>query len=169
MSQNRDDDEHDRPSQPADHMARRLDAFRSDWIQSLVENVLIVEGQPGEGDVLASLLRALLGRQVEARRAFGAGGALAAIATDSPKLVLWRDAGGGAPSEDGIQRLRGAGFAGPVVVVIDRLPALLAIRLRKAGALDVIEKDDLDSVRLADALFAAGGRAPPPSWKAAAF
>lgn len=168
MPQSRDDDEPKRPSKPGDHLASKLDAFNSSRLQDLAKDILIVEGPDEEGIMLCSLLRALLGRHVNARRALGLEGALLALATSLPNLVLWRErAAGAGVIAGGIGHLRAAGFQGPVVVIVDALSVAEAVGLRRAGALDVIEIDELDSVRLSHSLFRAIGDDPGSEWQSA--
>jgi hypothetical protein len=170
MSQSRDDDGRRTPYEPRDQLANKLDAFRSERLQALARDILIIESRHGDGNVLSSLLRALFGRHVEARRALGLDGGLQAIAASLPNLIIWRDsAGGSAPAQDGVRQLGLSGFTGPIVVVIDHLSAPAAIRLRKAGALDVIENDELNSVRLSQALHKAVDVDPPASWTVASL
>jgi PleD family two-component response regulator len=170
MSRSRDDDERDRPRKPGDHLVSKLDAFRSDPLQALAQDILIVESRQGDGAVLSSLLRVLLGRHVETRLALVGNSLLLALTESSPNLVIWRDTlEGMAPSEEGVRQLRACGYHGPVVVVIDALSASASFGLRQAGVLDVIVKDDLDSVRLSQSLLRAVERKPLDSWQNASL
>jgi DNA-binding NtrC family response regulator len=170
MSWRRDDDERDQPRKPGDHLASKHVAFRSDRLQALAQDILIVESRQGDGAVLSSLLRVLLGRHVETRLTLGGNSLLLALAESSPNLVIWRDTlEGTAPAQDGVGQLRAGGYHGPVIVVIDALSASAAVGLRQAGVLDVIVKDDLDSVRLSQSLQRAVEEKPPGSWQTASL
>lgn len=163
MPQSRDDDEHRRPRKPGDHVADRLDASRSAELRALVRHVLIVEQRAGDGGAIDSMLRAVLGRDVKARFAVGVTAAVAAIASEAPQVVVWRYGDGAAAvATDGIGELRQGGYMGPIVVVADALANGEAPMLRAIGALEVHEKDDLDSLRLAQVLLGAVSRQPPP-------
>ena len=66
MPDSPDDANDHRQRRPADHIASKHEAFRSELVQSLVKDLLIVGASPGQARLLISLLRAILGRTVEA-------------------------------------------------------------------------------------------------------
>lgn len=158
-----DEQRPDRMQQPADHFASKLDAFRSDVVQALVKNMLIVGGVASDAQVLVSLLRASLGRQVEARSAIGLTAVTQSLAAQMPDLVVVRDnPAQSTRGADVLAHLRAAGFEGPVIAIYQRVLARDAVALHRAGALDVIEVDDLNSVRLFEALLKAAQLPSPP-------
>ena len=167
-----DDPNERRRRRPADHIASKHEAFRAQLVQSLVKDLLIVGASAGQARLLNSLLRAILGRAVEAKTAAGLPDALEALAASHPNLILLRrtipgEAGGNVQAITVIGELRAAGFKAPIIVISDQLSAREAIDLRRAGALDVIETDDLNSVRLFEALSKAAKQPPPGPGKLA--
>ena len=156
-----DDGNARRPRSPDAHVASKLGAFRSQLLHDLAKDILIVRSADADGAVLTSLLRALLGRQAEAHHIADVGEARARLIETPPNLVILREsATAGLRAVDAIREFRDAGFVGPIVVVCDQLSAPDASHLRQAGALDVIEKDELNSVRLSLALLKAVGEDP---------
>jgi hypothetical protein len=155
---NRPDDPNDRRARrPADHIASKHDAFQSAKVQALVKNMLIVSPSSAKARLLISLLRAILGRTVEARVAIGVDAAIAALAGASSNLILLRDASDSIedkpmPAVADVTRLRDAGCQAAIIVICNDLSARDAISLRRAGAHDVITIDDLSSLALFESL-----------------
>lgn len=149
---------------PADHIAVKHDAIRSDAVQALVRNILVVAATEGETRLMISLLRAALGRHVDARTALGLSAGDREIAGSPPKSILiCHTQAFGVPAASVVARFT-ALCGAPVILICDPLDAREAAALRDAGPLDVIERDDLDSVRLFEALLQAATDAPdaPP-------
>ncbi len=81
------------------------------------------------------------------------GDAIDSIADRQPSLTFLDDIL--KPSADAfmsIPELRRAGYVGPIIVVSGAVTQSRRTRLIAGGASDVIHKDDLDSVRLAEAV-----------------
>lgn len=118
-----------------------------------IKDVLVVEDDALDCDRMLATLRVMFGYELVMRRAATLAGAVDAVMERSPEIVFLDDIL--KPSDDALQSipfLRRAGFAGPIVVVSGqasrtRRPVLIA-----AGANEVIHKDDVDSVRLTEAL-----------------
>ncbi len=145
---------------PADHIALKHDAIRSDAVQALVRNILVVAATDGEIRLLISLLRAALGRHVDARTAVGLTAADAEIGKSPPRAIIAHHTPGlGARAASIVTRWT-ATCGAPVILVCEPLDVREAAAVRDAGPLDVIERDDLDSVRLFEALLEAVGEAP---------
>jgi hypothetical protein len=148
---------------PADHFVVKHDAVRSQAVQALVRNILIVGATDGDARVIISLLRAALGRHVEARVALGLEAASDLLARQPPNIVvlkhtqLLRSC-----AEKIIRGWRQAGVLTPAIVICEQLSASEAIAMRQWDVLDVIELDDLDSVRLFEALLKAVVEPSPP-------
>lgn len=154
----------------SEHIVSKHDAFTSEAVQSLVKNTLIVGGSKGDTRLLISLLRAALGRHVDAALAIGADEALRAYASARPELVLVRDNPDRAMNAaETIERLRAAGATAPVIVIHGALSARDAVVLRRLGVLDAIDADDLDSVRLFEALLKAVPQKKPTPFKLASL
>ena len=78
----------------------------------------------------------------------------------APVFLPGRGCCKGSWSAEAIPFLRRCGYGGPIIVVSGQVDRLRRAMLVKAGAVDVIHKDDLDSVRIAEALTRAS-EAPP--------
>ena len=62
------------------------------------------------------------------------------------------------PNDSALQTIpfvRRAGYRGPIIVVSGEVDRPRRIELRKAGASDIIHKDDIDSVNVSEALIRA--------------
>ncbi|MFN0218494.1 MAG: response regulator [Hyphomicrobium sp.] len=124
-------------------------------------DVLIIDDDSLDADRMLGTLRVMCGYDASLRRASTIAAALELVKARSPDFIFLDDIL--KPSDDAIQTipyLRSAGYQGPIVVVSGqvtrkRKPALLA-----AGATDVIHKDDVDSVRLAEAVQRTFGAKP---------
>ena len=156
MPKRSDDAKGGRRRTPADHLVVKHDAIRSEAVQSLVRNILIVGASEADVRLVVSLLRASLGRHVEARMAIGAVAAGRALGTERPNLVILRHTESyGAEAVDVVRDWRHAGIETRVVVILEHLTPRDAIAMRRADSVDVIEADDLNSVTLFEALLKA--------------
>lgn len=121
-------------------------------------DILIVEDESFDADRLKATLHLLFGYEVEIRRAATLGGALDAVIARRPEIVFLDDVL--KPSDNAshtIPFLRHAGFAGPIIVISGQVTRQRRAALIEAGAIDVIHKDDVDSVRVSEALQRALG------------
>lgn len=119
-----------------------------------LRDVLIVEDEAMDADRLKATLRVMFGYDLEVRRAATLASALDCIIARKPELVFLDDVL--KPSDNASQTipyLRRAEYAGPIVVVSGQVTKNRRNDLLAAGATDVIHKDDVDSVRLAEALL----------------
>ena len=147
-------------------LTRKSDAAKSQQDGNRPSDVLIVEDENFDADRLRATLHIMFGYAIEVRRARTLGSALDCVIERKPELIFLDDYL--KPSDNAthtIPFLRRCGYAGPIIVVsgqVDRLPRAMLV---KAGAVDVIHKDDLDSVRIAEALARASEAAgdPPPA------
>lgn len=130
-----------------------------------VRDVLIVEDETFDADRLKATLHLILGYDIEIRRAATLGSALDAVIARQPEIVFLDDVL--KPSDNAghtIPFLRHAGFTGPIVVISGQATRQRRATLLEAGAIDVIHKDDVDSVRVGEALqrvFGADSAAAP--------
>ena len=155
MAQGEDSSRHRKRRTPADHIVIKHDAIRSDAVQALVRNILVVAATDGDIRLLISLLRAALGRHVDARIAVGLAAADRELAERPPEsIVVCHSSDLGASVALVVERWTALCDA-PVIVICDSLDSRAAAALRDAGPLDVIDRDDLDSVRLFEALLEA--------------
>lgn len=116
-------------------------------------DVLIVEDETFDAERLTATLRVMFGYELGVRRAATLASALDRVIEKQPQIVFLDDVL--KPSDDAgqsIPYIRRAGYQGPIVVVSGQVTRTRRATLMGAGATDVIHKDDVDSVRLAEAL-----------------
>jgi DNA-binding NarL/FixJ family response regulator len=95
----------------------------------------------------------MFGYDLQVRRAATLAAALDFVMAAKPDIVFLDDIL--KPSDDASQTipfLRRAGFDGPIIVVSGQVTRARKSVLTAAGATEVIHKDDVDSVRLTEAL-----------------
>jgi len=134
-------------------LVKRSNAARSMQQLPQVTDVLLVEDESFDADRLTATLRVLFGYELSVRRAATLGQAVDRVMDRKPDIVFLDDVL--KPSDtalDTIPYLRHAGYAGPIVVVSGRATRRRRIELAGAGAAEVIHKDDVDSVSVAEAL-----------------
>ena len=142
-------------------LTRKSDAVKSQQEGARPSEVLIVEDENFDADRLRATLHIMFGYAIEVRRARTLGSALDCVIERQPELIFLDDYL--KPSDNAthtIPFLRRCGYVGPIIVVSGQVDRQRRAMLVKAGAVDVIHKDDLDSVRIAEAL-ARAARAPP--------
>jgi DNA-binding NarL/FixJ family response regulator len=136
-----------------DFLARKSDATKIRQSLPQVNDVLIVEDETFDADRLKATLHVMLGYELTIRRASTLGSALDCVIQRKPSIVFLDDYL--KPNDDAshtIPFLQRAGYEGPIVVVSGEVDRQRRSFLMTAGASDVIHKDDLDSVRVAEAL-----------------
>lgn len=118
-----------------------------------LKDVLVVEDESMDADRMFATLRVMFGYELEIRRANTLASAVDFVMSRKPEIVFLDDIL--KPSDDATQTipfLRRAGFDGPIVVVSGQVTRTRRTTLIAAGATEVIHKDDVDSVRLTEAL-----------------
>lgn len=136
-----------------DFLARKSDATKIRQSLPQVDDVLIVEDETFDADRLKATLHVMLGYDLVIRRAGTLGSALDCVIARKPGIVFLDDYL--KPNDNAshtIPFLQRAGYDGPIVVVSGQVDRQRRALLMGAGAADVIHKDDLDSVRVAEAL-----------------
>ena len=136
-----------------DFLAKKSDIVHLSKQLPKLTNVLIVEDENFDADRLRATLRVILGYEINLRRASTLGAALDAVIAKQPELVFLDDLL--KPSDTAshtIPFLRRAKYEGPIIVVSGQVTRARKAELIGLGATDVIHKDDVDSVRLAEAL-----------------
>jgi response regulator of citrate/malate metabolism len=134
-------------------LAKRSDVTKSRKDLPKLTDFLIVEDENFDADRLRATLHIMFGYNIQVRRARTLGSALDAVIEKKPEIVFLDDYL--KPNDNATQTipfLRRCGYAGPIVVVSGAVDRPRRTTLVKAGAIDVIHKDDLDSVRIAEAL-----------------
>ncbi|MEO8420583.1 MAG: response regulator [Hyphomicrobium sp.] len=135
------------------HLTKRSDLASSRSRQAMPHDILIVDDEALDAERLTATLRVLYGYQVSIRWACSIADALDSLAETQPSLTFLDDIL--KPSADAflsIPELRRAGYEGPIIVVSGAVTQSRRTRLIAGGATDVIHKDDVDSVRVAEAV-----------------
>lgn len=136
-----------------DFLARKNDVAQLGKKLPPLSNVLIIEDDSCDADRLRATLRVILGYDFNSRRAATLGAALDSVLALKPDLVFLDDVL--KPSDTAthtIPFLRRAKYDGPIVVISGQVTRNRRAELMGLGATDVIHKDDVDSVRLTEAL-----------------
>ena len=134
-------------------LAKRSDLTKSRKGLPDISDFLIVEDENFDADRLRATLHIMFGYTIQVRRAKTLGSALDAVIERRPELVFLDDYL--KPNDNATQTipfLRRCGYEGPIVIISGAVDRHRRTTLIKAGAVDVIHKDDLDSVRVAEAL-----------------
>jgi len=145
-------------------LAKKADVTKSRMALPALTDILIVEDENFDADRLRATLHIMFGYTIQVRRAKTLGSALDAVIERHPEVIFLDDYL--KPNDNAthtIPFLRRCGYLGPIVVVSGEVDRQRRGTLVKAGAIDVIHKDDLDSVRIAEALsrmHAVAGIAP---------
>lgn len=119
-----------------------------------VSKVLIVEDEKRDSNRLVATLNLMFGYDLETKIAPTLSAAVDAALSMTPDVVFLDDVL--KPSDnanDTIPYLRHAGYNGPIIVISSRATRKRKIELSQAGAADVIHKDEVDSVRVTQALL----------------
>lgn len=142
-------------------LARKSDLTKSRKDGPAIESFLIVEDENFDAQRLRAALHIMFGYEIDVRHAKTLGSALDAVIARKPGIVFLDDYL--KPNDNATQTipfLRRCGYDGPIVVVSGEVDRPRRNMLVKAGAVDVIHKDELDSVRIAEALARIQGADP---------
>lgn len=140
-------------SSGGDFLAKKSEVARLGKTLPKLESILIIEDETFDADRLRATLRVALGYEVAFRRASTLGSAIDLVLARQPDLIILDDLL--KPSDtacSSIPFLRRANYLGPIIVVSGQATRVRKSELLSAGAIDVIHKDDVDSVRLTEAL-----------------
>lgn len=142
-------------------LARRNKAMVAHQALPQIRDVLIIEDETFDADRLRATLHVIFGRELRVRRAATIGSALDHVIESHPELVILDDYL--KPNDTAtltIPFLRRAGYIGPIVVVGGAVDRKRRAELKALGASECIHKDDLDSVRIQEALAVVFGQDP---------
>lgn len=134
-------------------LAKKADVTKTRMGLPSLTDFLLVEDENFDADRLRATLHIMFGYEIQVRRAKTLGSALDAVIERAPEVVFLDDYL--KPNDNATQTipfLRRCGYDGPIVVVSGEVDRQRRGVLIKAGAVDVIHKDDLDSVRIAEAM-----------------
>lgn len=137
-----------------DFLAKKSDITKLRQELPSLRDVLVVDDETFDADRLQATLRVMLGYDIDVRRAATVTTAVDAVMSRMPELIFLDDCL--KPSDtatDSIPFLRRAGFEGPIVVISGQVTRARRQVLIGIGATEVIHKDDVDSVRLAEAML----------------
>lgn len=142
------------PRSGGNFLAKKSDVNKLKQDLPQIQDVLVVEDETLDADRMKATLRVMFGYELAVRRAATLAAAVDSVMEKKPEIVFLDDRL--KPSDTALQSipfLRRAGFEGPIVVVSGEVTRARKQVLQEAGANDVIHKDDVDSVRLAEALL----------------
>jgi CheY-like chemotaxis protein len=143
-----------------DHLAKKSELVRARASLGVFRDILIVEDETLDAERLSATLRVLFGYETQIRCASSLGDAVDRVIEHKPSVLFLDDIlKPSATASQAIPLLRDAGYAGPIVVVSGQVTHARRSALIAAGADDVIHKDDVDSVRVAEALAGLQGPA----------
>lgn len=134
-------------------LAKKSDVTKSRKELPDLKDFLIVEDENFDADRLRATLHLMFGYVIQVRRSKTLGSALDAVIERQPQIIFLDDLL--KPNDNAthtIPFLRRCGYEGPIIVVSAHVDRQRRTTLIKAGASDVIHKDELDSVRIAEAL-----------------
>ncbi len=135
------------------HLAKKSQLVRARAKLGALRDVLIVEDETLDAERLAATLRVIFGYELRIHLASTLGAAVNRVIESKPGLVFLDDIL--KPSDNALQSmplLRGAGYAGPIIVISGQVTHARRSGLLANGASDVIHKDEVDSVRVAEAI-----------------
>ena len=136
-----------------DFLAKKSSATKARDRELPLKTVLVIEDEPRDTNRLVATLNLMFSYGLEINTAATLSAALDSAITSPPDLVFLDDVL--KPSDDAndsIPYLRRAGYEGPIVVISSRATRKRKTQLLSVGAMDVIHKDDVDSVRVSQAL-----------------
>jgi CheY-like chemotaxis protein len=138
----------------SDFLERKSSANKQRTALPQLSDVLVIDDSDVDAKRLSATLRIIFGYDVQIRRAPTIATALDCIIKLQPDLVFLDDVL--KPSDSAtetIPLLRRADYKGPIIVVSGEVTRSRQVILRASGATEVIHKDDVDSVRLTEALL----------------
>ena len=115
-------------------------------------DLLIIDDDPRDRGHLRACIHMVLGYDVIVREIATAKEAIDSVSVNAPQLVFTDHLSLADTAFSTILKLRGIGYTGPVVVVTGHGDPIKRQQLLAAGAVAVVDKDDLDSALLARTL-----------------
>ena len=117
-------------------------------------NVLVVDDCSTDIQRLRATLHLMFGYEIDVREANTLSSAIDQVLKHKPQLILLDDNLELSADRacDSIPYLRRVGYEGPIVVVSGVATRKRRMDLMKAGAAEVLHKDDVDSVRINEVL-----------------
>ena len=140
-------------SSGGDFLAKRSGVTKSKHNLPKLNNILIVEDEATDADRLKATLHLMFGYDIQIQHAATLSIATDLILENTPQLVFLDDIL--KPSDTAshsIPLIRRAGFDGPIVVISGQVTRTRRNELYDIGATEVLHKDDVDSVHVAECL-----------------
>jgi CheY-like chemotaxis protein len=140
-------------SSGGDFLAKKSALVRAKSGLPKLSDVMVIEDSAIDSERMLGTLRVMFGYDLKVRIAATLAAALDLVMAGRPDIIFLDDIL--KPSDDASQTipfLRRAGYDGPIVVISGQVTRTRKSVLTAAGATDVIHKDDVDSVRLTEAL-----------------
>lgn len=158
-----DDAAYDKPAggSGATHSAVRVLQARSRIALAMKDvprykNILIIDDEQRDSDRLASTLRTIFGYDLDIRQCRTLGTALDAVVTNQPDLIFLDDRLGSIDRcEKSVPFLRTARCSAMIIVVSGQVDRRRRADVLLLGVGGVIDKDDLDSTSICNALIEA--------------
>ena len=123
------------------------------------KNILIIEDNQLDSDRLASTLRTIFGYDAIVRQCRTLGTALDEVLGDHPELIFLDDRLGPVDkAEKSVPFLRNARYTAMIFVISSFVDRRRRAEIMKLGVDEVIDKDDLDSTSICQALINAQAR-----------
>ena len=136
-------------SKGADFLVKRSAVTQAKQDLPQLRNVLMVEDLSSDAKRLRGLLHIALGRDCEIRLANSLDKTIDEVLKAPPDLIFLDDYLRPADSAlDTIPLVRRAGYTGPIVVFSGELDRARTMELKKAGACECLNKDDINSVEI---------------------
>jgi CheY-like chemotaxis protein len=145
-----------------DFLAKKSDVTKLRKALPALSDVLVVDDEHVDAARIKATLRVMFGYEIEVRHAPTLGSAVDCVLARRPQLIFLDDIL--KPSDratDTIPFLRRAEYAGPIIVISGLVTKKRRLELTAVGATEVIHKDELDSVRLGEALLRVFGDTSP--------
>ena len=138
-----------------DYLRRRSRAALAFQTVPPLGAVLIVTGSGTLAAACTGVLRVLFGYDLHVQTRSTLGAALDAMLADKPGLLLLGVTDGAGPASPiNLAIIRRFGYGGPILVLADDVGLAQRHELLAAGAADVIDRDEIEAARLAEALVA---------------
>lgn len=113
---------------------------------------MIIDDNVSDIGHLRAILHMVAGYDVSVREMTSAQAAVDAVSARAPQVVFTDHLSATDTAFSTMLKLRGVGYLGPIVVVTGLGDPIKKQQLLAAGAVDVVNKDDLDSALLAQTL-----------------
>lgn len=138
------------------HLQRRSTLARRLQPMLPLKSVLVVDDSDLEATALLAMLRLVVGHETTYHHAKTLIDARRVIETDPPDVLFLDDRLGHAVSaEVSVARIKAFGYERCPIVLSGMLTRTRTIELRKLEVADIIHKDDLDAVRIMEAMLLA--------------